>query len=119
MEATSLSRQMIAGFALSMIACCRPTGQSRSIGTNAAPDRNMAYMASMRWAERGMTSALGQFDRSSPTWHWPLGWITLRRRMDHVLYSPDLHCAAARVIPAGPSDHFPVEAVFTRAVAKG
>jgi endonuclease/exonuclease/phosphatase family metal-dependent hydrolase len=35
--------------------------------------------------------------------------------MDHVLYSPEFDCAAARVIPAGASDHFPVEAVLTRA----
>jgi hypothetical protein len=32
--------------------------------------------------------------------------------MDQIIYSPQLHCSAARVMQAGDSDHFPIEAVF-------
>jgi len=35
--------------------------------------------------------------------------------MDHIFYSPELDCASARVIPDGASDHFPVEAILTKA----
>lgn len=70
----------------------------------------------LRWLkERGMENALPQFDRRTPTWQWQTSVATLSRRMDHVMYSPELHCGSARVIQAGASDHFPVEAVFTRA----
>jgi endonuclease/exonuclease/phosphatase family metal-dependent hydrolase len=70
----------------------------------------------VRWLEgRGMTNALPQFDHYSPTWEWQTSMITLKRRMDHILYSPELDCCAARVIPAGASDHFPVEAILMKA----
>jgi endonuclease/exonuclease/phosphatase family metal-dependent hydrolase len=70
----------------------------------------------VRWLQnKGMVNCLPQFDRSSPTWKWKYGVITLKRRMDHILYSLELDCASARVIPAGASDHFPVEAIFTQA----
>ena len=64
--------------------------------------------------DQGLSNALPQFDTSPPTWEWRTSFVTLRRRMDHVIYSPELHCCAARVIRAGASDHFPVEAVFTK-----
>ena len=71
------------------------------------------------WLEaQGLTNALPQFDRYSPTWKWKTSVLTLSRRMDHVFYSPELDCAAARVIPAGASDHFPVEAIFTVGASK-
>ncbi len=68
---------------------------------------------------RGMVNALPEFDRRTPTWQWRTSVLTLRRRMDHILYSPELHCAAARVIPAGASDHFPVEADFAKRAPRG
>ena len=61
-----------------------------------------------------MVNALPQFDRNSPTWKWKTSVVTLERRMDHILYSLELDCIAAKVIPAGASDHFPVKAIFTR-----
>ena len=64
---------------------------------------------------KNLLNALPQFDRSTPTWYTTVSGIALRRRLDHILYSPDLHCCSARVLRAGASDHFPVEAVFTRA----
>jgi endonuclease/exonuclease/phosphatase family metal-dependent hydrolase len=69
----------------------------------------------VRWLEtQGLTNALPQFDHYGPTWKWRTSVVTLRRRMDHILYSAELDCSAARVIPAVASDHLPVEAIFTR-----
>ena len=67
---------------------------------------------------RGLTNSLPQFDRYSPTWKWKTSLLNLKRRMDHIFYSPELDCTAARVIESGASDHFPVEAIFTIAGAK-
>lgn len=73
------------------------------------------HSAVVEWLQQQkLINALPEFDRYSPTWHWSSGIISLHRRMDHILYSPELHCCAARVLPAGASDHFPVEAVFSR-----
>jgi endonuclease/exonuclease/phosphatase family metal-dependent hydrolase len=70
----------------------------------------------IRWLEaRGLTNALPQFDHYSPTWKWQTSVVTLKRRMDHILYSSELDCSAARVIAADASDHLPVEAILTRA----
>ena len=67
----------------------------------------------LAWLQaQGMANALPQFDRSTPTWRWAWGPVTLRRRMDHIIYSSDLHCYSAQVIPAGASDHLPVVAVL-------
>jgi len=74
------------------------------------------HSAVVRWLEgKGMINALPQFDRYHPTWKWETSLVTLKRRMDHIFYSPDFDCATARVIPAGASDHFPVEAILTKA----
>jgi endonuclease/exonuclease/phosphatase family metal-dependent hydrolase len=67
----------------------------------------------LRWLEEnGLVNALPQFDYRTPTWEWRTSVVTLKRRMDHIVYSPELRCRSARVIKAGASDHFPVEAVF-------
>ena len=67
------------------------------------------------WLEReGMTNALPEFDAYTPTWEWQTSLVTLRRRMDHILYSPELRSLSARVVPGGASDHVPVEAVLAR-----
>jgi endonuclease/exonuclease/phosphatase (EEP) superfamily protein YafD len=68
----------------------------------------------VRWLEdRKMRNALPEFDRSTPTWQWRYRFVTFRRRMDHILYPPEVHCYSARVLPLGASDHFPVEAVLS------
>jgi endonuclease/exonuclease/phosphatase (EEP) superfamily protein YafD len=73
----------------------------------------------VEWLEKKqMANALPQFDRHTPTWEWKTSVVTLHRRMDHILYSPELHCCSAQVLHAGASDHFPVEAVFTQKEAK-
>jgi vancomycin resistance protein VanJ len=61
---------------------------------------------------RGYQDALRQFDPYASTWRWQLGPIPLRRRMDHILASPELRCHDARVLRAGASDHLPVVATF-------
>lgn len=72
--------------------------------------------AVVRWLEgKGLRNALPQFDRYNPTWQYQTSVVTLKRRMDHIFYTPELDCSAARVIPAGASDHFPVEAILTKA----
>jgi len=72
----------------------------------------------LKWLKtQDMANSLPQFDRSTATWQWKYGPITLKRRMDHIFYSPELNCCSADVIRAGASDHFPVEAVFTRGKA--
>jgi endonuclease/exonuclease/phosphatase family metal-dependent hydrolase len=69
----------------------------------------------VEWLEnQGMLNALPQFDRRTPTWEYRGSVVSLRRRMDHIVYSPELHCCSARVLRVGASDHFPVEAVFAK-----
>lgn len=69
----------------------------------------------LRWLERqGMVNALPEFDSSTPTWEWRYGGMKLSRRMDHIVYGPNLRCFSAEVLPAGASDHFPVQAVFAQ-----
>lgn len=70
----------------------------------------------VRWLEdKGMVNALPQFDYYSPTWKWRTSVLTLKRRMDHILYTAEFDCSAAEVIAAGASDHFPVQAILTKA----
>ena len=69
----------------------------------------------IRWLrDKGMTDALREFDTSTDTWRWQTSIITLRKRLDHIMYSEDLHCYDAKVIKAGASDHLPVVGVFGR-----
>jgi endonuclease/exonuclease/phosphatase family metal-dependent hydrolase len=51
-----------------------------------------------------------QFLRSALSNDYP--FAQFRNSKTRILFSPELHCCSARVIRAGASDHFPVEAVF-------
>ena len=64
---------------------------------------------------KGFIDAVSQFDTEAPTWRWRLGLVTLRDRLDHILHSPGLRAASARVVEEGASDHYPVTAVIERA----
>lgn len=67
----------------------------------------------LRWLQQqGYTDALREFDHKTHTWRWPTSTITLRGRLDHILYSKRLHALEARVIQKGGSDHFPLLAVL-------
>ena len=69
----------------------------------------------VEWLEKNkLANALPEFDHYARTWEWHTSVVTLSRRMDHILYSPELHCCSAQVLHAGASDHFPVQAVFTQ-----
>src|SRR5262249_34741590 len=67
--------------------------------------------------KKELVKALSGFERHSPTWERQTSVVHLHRRMDHVMYPPELHCCSAKVLHEGASDHFPVEAVFTRQAA--
>jgi endonuclease/exonuclease/phosphatase family metal-dependent hydrolase len=68
----------------------------------------------VRWLEsQGLVNSLSQFDRGTPTWQCRYHGIPLSRRMDHILYSRELHCSSASVIRAGESDQFPVTAAYS------
>jgi endonuclease/exonuclease/phosphatase family metal-dependent hydrolase len=64
--------------------------------------------------ERGYTDAIGQFAGGRRTWEWPVGAITLRFQLDHILYDPRLIAVAAGVVEGGRSDHKPVWADLER-----
>ena len=71
----------------------------------------------VEWLEKNkMANALPEFDSYTKTWEWHTSMVTLKRRMDHILYSSELHCCSAEVLREGASDHFPVEAVFTKSM---
>jgi endonuclease/exonuclease/phosphatase (EEP) superfamily protein YafD len=66
--------------------------------------------SAVRWLERrGFTNVLPLFDRTTPTWEWRVGPMTLRRRKDQVLILPSLKAVSASVDRVVASDHFPVK----------
>lgn len=70
--------------------------------------RAVAYLE-----KRSFTNALGEFDAGSSTWRWRVaGCVTVRQRLDHVLYAGGLYCCRSEVFRRGASDHYPVLAVF-------
>jgi len=72
--------------------------------------------SAVRWLKKGgMIDALREFDRRTSTWRWRTTLITVRGRLDHILYSEHLYCLAARVVEGGGSDHSPVWAMFESA----
>lgn len=63
----------------------------------------------VKWlADRGMTDALAEFDRSTKTWRWKTSLMTLQSRLDHIVYSSELYCFRCQVIPYTGSDHYPL-----------
>ncbi|HUW31856.1 MAG TPA: endonuclease/exonuclease/phosphatase family protein [Planctomycetota bacterium] len=74
--------------------------------------------SAVEWLEaKGMTNALPEFDRHSPTWRWLVGPFVIHHRLDHVVYA-GLYCFGAQVLNAGGSDHLPVIADFGRPRAR-
>jgi vancomycin resistance protein VanJ len=64
---------------------------------------------------RGMRSALPEFYPEAHTWQWPTSVMTLRERLDHIVYDQRLEARAAAVLYRGQSDHYPVVAVLVPA----
>ncbi len=68
---------------------------------------------SLQWlSKQGMQDALTEFDHSSKTWRWKVSFVTLQSRLDHIVYSSNIHCFSCQTIPSGGSDHFPLWCVF-------
>ena len=63
----------------------------------------------LRYAtERGYTDAIAQAAGRRRTWEWPLGAITLRMQLDHILYDARFVAVAGGIVERGRSDHKPV-----------
>ena len=58
--------------------------------------------------DRGFVDAVSTQLGSHPTWEWPVGNMTLRFQLDHVLHDARFRQLGAEVIEAGRSDHKPV-----------
>lgn len=63
---------------------------------------------------RGFTNVLPQFRPDADTWQWPVGTITLRFRLDHVLVDRHFRAVDANIVDGGRSDHAPVWADLVR-----
>lgn len=64
--------------------------------------------------DRGFTDAIAQFAGARRTWEWPVGRLTLRFQLDHVLYDDRFVALAGGIVEAGRSDHKPVWADLQR-----
>jgi endonuclease/exonuclease/phosphatase (EEP) superfamily protein YafD len=70
----------------------------------------------LRYAtDRGYSDAIAQFAGARRTWEWPVGRLTLRFQLDHVLHDEHWVAIAAGIVEAGRSDHKPVWADLQRA----
>lgn len=65
--------------------------------------------------ERGIQSALPQFDTPQDTWHWSTSIGSIEMQLDHIAHDERLEPLSVRVVPAGSSDHWPVAGVFALA----
>lgn len=63
----------------------------------------------------GYTDAIAQYAGKTRTWEWPVGGLTIRFQLDHVLYDDRFVAHAAGVVEAGRSDHKPIWADLARA----
>ena len=104
---SSVRAREIAGFAAHLDA---------RLPTLVVGDFNEADGKAVRFlTARGMRSALPEFYPQANTWRWPTSVMTLRERLDHIVYDQRLEPLAADVIYRGQSDHFPVVAVIAPA----
>jgi endonuclease/exonuclease/phosphatase (EEP) superfamily protein YafD len=86
----------------------RPVGPTIVVGDFNEGDGGQA----VEWLKaKRLTDALPEFDRQASTWQGQYLGMRLTDRPDHVMYSAELRCFEARVIPEIASDHDPVLAV--------
>lgn len=64
--------------------------------------------------DRGFADAIAQFLGERRTWEWPVGSITLRFQLDHIMHDAHFVPIAATIVEAGRSDHKPIWADFER-----
>lgn len=62
--------------------------------------------------DQGYVDATVQFAGARRTWEWPVGSITLRFQLDHILYDTRLIAIAGGIVERGRSDHKPIWADF-------
>ncbi len=88
----------------------------RSLPTLIAGDFNEESdgLAVRHLIDRGYADAIATFRGSDPTWSWPVGSITLRFQLDHLLHDLHFVAIAADIVAAGRSDHLPIWADFER-----
>ena len=69
----------------------------------------------MRYAaDRGYIDAIAQFAGKRQTWQWPVGSLTIRFQLDHILYDRRFMAIAGGIVDAGNSDHKPIWADVER-----
>jgi endonuclease/exonuclease/phosphatase (EEP) superfamily protein YafD len=66
--------------------------------------------------QHGLRDALERFSPGATTWHWRTSIGRIRLQLDHILHDARLRPLDARVLRVGRSDHYPVVALFVRAV---
>ena len=58
--------------------------------------------------DRGFTDAIAERVGNKRTWEWPVGSITLRFQLDHILHDDHFIAVNAAVVEGGRSDHKPI-----------
>jgi endonuclease/exonuclease/phosphatase family metal-dependent hydrolase len=71
-------------------------------------------MAIAKLVARGFSNALPRFQPDVDTWQWPVGDVTLKFRLDHVLHDRHFRALDANIVDEGRSDHAPVWADLER-----
>jgi endonuclease/exonuclease/phosphatase (EEP) superfamily protein YafD len=86
----------------------------RSLPTIIAGDFNeeSSGRALAYFDDQGYVDATAQFAGEHRTWEWPVGSITLRFQLDHILYDTRLIAIAGGIVERGRSDHKPIWADF-------
>jgi endonuclease/exonuclease/phosphatase family metal-dependent hydrolase len=64
--------------------------------------------------DRGFGDAIPQFAGKTRTWEWPVGSITLKFQLDHILHDAYFVPVAGAIVEAGRSDHMPIWIDFVR-----
>lgn len=62
--------------------------------------------------EHGFADAVAELNGGAHTWAWPVGSITLKFQLDHLLHDDHFIAVASKIMPVGRSDHLPVWADF-------
>jgi endonuclease/exonuclease/phosphatase (EEP) superfamily protein YafD len=62
----------------------------------------------------GYADAIAEHAGIRRTWEWPVGSVTLRFQLDHIMHDDNFVAVAASIVEAGRSDHKPVWADFER-----
>lgn len=64
--------------------------------------------------DRGYADAIAQHAGTTRTWEWPVGSLTLRFQLDHILHDAHFIPVRGAVVEAGRSDHKPIWVDFER-----